>query len=301
MNSVLLASLMLLSAVIIVSATYFYFCQRERKLVRSLQAMLEAAKAGELTIQDFAESDYSSLENDFYNYLMKSELSTEQLQEQKAIIQTLISDISHQSVTPISNILLYAQLLEEKQSRSVQEIHLIQQQTKKLNFLIQSLVKMSRLESGMITPVSKKQLIQPLLQSVVGQFQSNAKEKKIILELLPTNAKANYDLKWADEAIGNILDNAIKYSPQNSSVTLAAETFQMFTRIDVADNGAGISEEEINHIFQRFYRSEKVAEKSGVGVGLYLARQIIEAQNGYIKVKSELGKGTTFSIYLPND
>lgn len=301
MNNLLLISLILLIAVIVIITTVTHFRKRERKLVRSLQGMLEEAKAGELTIQKFEESDYSSLENDFYNYLMQSELTKEQLQEQKAVIQTLISDISHQCVTPISNILLYAQLLEEKQDTPLKEIRLINQQTEKLDFLIQALVKMSRLESGTIVPVSKQQAVLPLLESLVDQFQSNAEDKRMMLEIKPTKAKASYDSKWTGEAIGNILDNAIKYSPNNSLVQLSAESLQMFTRIDVTDNGSGIAEEEINQIFQRFYRSDTAAEKPGIGVGLYLARQIIEAQGGYIKVKSKLGEGTTFSIYLPNE
>ncbi|MBO1304747.1 HAMP domain-containing histidine kinase [Enterococcus sp. 669A] len=293
--TIIVGSLLLLAFV------WSYFHQREKRLMQSLHTMLEEAKKGQLTIHKFEESSYASLENDFYNYLKNSQLSAEQLQEQKQIIQTLISDISHQCVTPIANILLYSQLLEEKQAVPTEEIRLISQQSQKLDFLIQSLVKMSRLESGTIAPVTKQQAVAPLLQALAGQFQSTADAKGIELSITPTAAAAQLDRKWTSEALGNILDNAIKYSPRGSRIDLSAESYQLFTKIEVKDQGIGIAEEEINQIFQRFYRSEAVAEQAGVGVGLYLARQIIEAQGGYIKVTSQVGAGSTFAVYLPNE
>ncbi|MGM0214510.1 sensor histidine kinase [Enterococcus sp. AZ109] len=291
----------LASSALILLLVWYSFRQREKKLIRSLHTLLEEAKNGQLTIHKFQEGDYASLENDFYNYLKQSELSAEMLQEQKQVIQTLISDISHQCVTPIANILLYAQLLEEKQTVPPAEIRLISQQSQKLDFLIQSLVKMSRLESGTIAPVTKQQPITPLLHSLALQFQSKADAKEIRLAIDPTSALAKYDLKWTSEALANILDNAIKYSPNGSQIELSAESYQLFTKIEVKDQGIGISEAEIPHIFQRFYRSAEAAEQAGVGVGLYLARQIVEAQGGYIKVTSQVGAGSTFALYLPNE
>lgn len=110
---------------------------------------------------------------------------------------------------------------------------------------------------------------------------------------------AVYDLKWTMEAVGNIIDNAFKYTPAGGNVTVSVQQYSFFVRIDISDTGIGIAEEEIPKVFTRFYRSFDVADMPGVGIGLYLARYIVEAQKGYIKVFSEKGRGSTFSVFLP--
>ncbi|MGL9728170.1 sensor histidine kinase [Enterococcus sp. DIV0756] len=277
------------------------FRRKQKKVIDSLQEMIAAAASGNLKLTNYEESQRSSLENDLYNYLSSTLVTAENLTEQKQVIQTLISDISHQCVTPIANILLYAQLLEEKDHQETREIKLISQQSKKLDFLIKALVKMSRLEIGTIVPVVKKQSVAPLLALVKKQFQTNLLEKAITLTIKESNESAIYDRKWTSEALSNILDNAIKYSPAGSNIQMTVESTPMFTKISVQDEGNGISEKDQNRIFQRFYRSEDVADLPGIGVGLYLARQIIEAQSGYIKLTSEMGQGSSFSLYLPTE
>lgn len=277
------------------------FRRKQKKRIDSLQEMIAAAASGNLKLTNYEESQQSSLENDLYNYLLSTIVTAEGLTEQKQVIQTLISDISHQCVTPIANILLYAQLLEEKDHQETREIKLISQQSEKLDFLIKALVKMSRLEIGTIIPVVKKQSVAPLLALVKKQFQTNLLEKAITLTIKESNESAIYDRKWTSEALSNILDNAIKYSPAGSNIQMTVESTPMFTKISVQDEGNGISEKDKNRIFQRFYRSEDVADLPGIGVGLYLARQIIEAQSGYIKLTSEMGQGSSFSLYLPTE
>lgn len=277
------------------------FRRKQKKVIDSLQEMIAAAASGNLKLTNYEESQRSSLENDLYNYLSSTLVTAESLTEQKQVIQTLISDISHQCVTPIANILLYAQLLEEKDHQETREIKLISQQSEKLDFLIKALVKMSRLEIGTIVPVVKKQSVAPLLALVKKQFQTNLLENAITLTIKESNESAIYDRKWTSEALSNILDNAIKYSPAGSNIQMTVESTPMFTKISVQDEGNGISEKDQNRIFQRFYRSEDVADLPGIGVGLYLARQIIEAQSGYIKLTSEMGQGSSFSLYLPTE
>ena len=277
------------------------FRRKQKKVIDSLQEMIAAAASGNLKLTNYEESQRSSLENDLYNYLSSTLVTAESLTEQKQVIQTLISDISHQCVTPIANILLYAQLLEEKDHQETCEIKLISQQSEKLDFLIKALVKMSRLEIGTIVPVVKKQSVAPLLALVKKQFQTDLLEKAITLTIKESNESAIYDRKWTSEALSNILDNAIKYSPAGSNIQMTVESTPMFTKISVQDEGNGISEKDQNRIFQRFYRSEDVADLPGIGVGLYLARQIIEAQSGYIKLTSEMEQGSSFSLYLPTE
>lgn len=110
-----------------------------------------------------------------------------------------------------------------------------------------------------------------------------------------------HDINWTTEAVFNILDNAVKYIQAGGNVTLKLEKYEMYARIDIIDNGKGILESDINNIFKRFYRGRDTLNEDGVGLGLYLAREIITKQDGYIKVSSEKDKGSKFSLFLPLD
>ena len=169
----------------------------------------------------------------------------------------------------------------------------------KLDFLIQSLVKLSRMESGIIAVHPEKVGIRQLLEDIRQQFAAKAREKNITLSVCDTDLYVICDLKWTAEALGNIVDNAIKYTLGGGTVQMKVEKYSSFVKVDVIDDGIGIKKEEISKIFGRFYRSLSVADQPGVGVGLFLAREIIQAQKGYVKVKSEIGKGSTFSVFLP--
>lgn len=278
---------------------FIIFQQKQKKRLRLLQEMVDSAAKGQLKITSYEETKMSSLENDLYNYLTSTLVTAESLADQKRVIQRLISDISHQCVTPIANVMLYTQLLEEKNLEDSAEIQLISQQTKKLDFLIKSLVKMSRLETGTIVPVPKKQPLAPLLLSMQEQFRLNLLSKELKLTIVVSEEMAVYDRKWTLEALANIVDNAIKYSPKGGTIRIAVDSSYMFNKIIVQDQGRGIPENEQSKIFQRFYRCEDSADQPGIGVGLSLTRQIIEAQGGYIKVASSVGKGSSFSLCLP--
>lgn len=115
----------------------------------------------------------------------------------------------------------------------------------------------------------------------------------------PENLTVDHDSKWTAEALFNLLDNAVKYTPAGGKITVTVEKWEMYVEIKVADTGKGISESNQAAIFRRFYREEEVHEQPGVGIGLYLAREIVTKQGGYIKVVSELGNGSAFSIMLP--
>lgn len=274
--------------------------RRTRKTMETIEQMLDVAMDGTFTEKDFDESRLSSLETKFAHYLSASEISAKNVAAEKDKIKTLIADISHQTKTPISNLLLYSELLQEEElsesaKNSAEAIHI---QSEKLRFLIASLVKLSRLENGIITLSPKQKMLQPMLESIAEQFRPKAAEKGILLQLQDTKASALFDEKWTAEAIGNIVDNAIKYTNQGS-VTISVVDYEMFTRIDIADTGIGIPESEQAKIFTRFYRSETAKEQEGVGIGLYLAREILSGQGGYIKVASGSGKGATFSVFLP--
>ncbi len=142
--------------------------------------------------------------------------------------------------------------------------------------------------------------MQPLLQGIAEQYTAKAAEKGLSLHLHNTDIYAVFDSKWTAEALANIVDNAVKYT-EHGTITISAVSYEMFVRIDISDTGAGIPESEQSRIFARFYRSGTSQEQEGVGIGLYLARQIISDEGGYIKVISVPGKGSTFSVFLPKE
>ena len=261
--------------------------------------MLDCAIDGELERTEISEEKYSALENSMKQYIDSSFLAGKNQQEQKEVIQKLISDIAHQTLTPISNLKNYGEILSEVSNENQEEIATILEQTEKLDFLIQSLVKLSRMESGIIAVHPEDTAIAQMFASVQQQFNIKAMEKDISLNLFDTDLHAMCDAKWTVEALGNIVDNAIKYTSCGENVQIKAEQYSFFVKIDIIDDGIGIEKEEIPKIFGRFYRSLSVADQPGVGIGLFLAREIIQAQKGYIKVTSKRGKGSTFSVFLP--
>lgn len=272
-----------------------------RRLLKRLDTMLEKAITQGFTEEDYDESLLSVVETKLARYLAASTVSARNLQAEKDKIKTLIADISHQTKTPLANVLLCAQLLSEQpmpeESRAC--VTALEGQAEKLQSLIEALVKTSRLESGVLTLHPQPASLAPMLEEAVAQFAPKAAEKGITFTLAAAEGDGAFDPKWTAEAVCNLLDNAVKYTPAGGSVTVQTHCYELFCRIDVTDTGPGIPEEEQAKVFQRFYRSPANHQAQGVGIGLYLARQIAEGQGGYIKVFSKPGKGAKFSLYLP--
>ncbi len=278
--------------------------RRERRAYRQLNELLDRAMAGTFTEGSCDETALSALESKLRRYLAASLTSKRDLAEERNKVRTLISDISHQTKTPIANLLLYAQLLQEQPlppEAAALTLELTAQ-AQKLSFLIQALVKASRLETGIIAVSPAPQPVLPLIEAAVEMLASKADEKRVALKRgCDAALTAVFDRKWTEEALINLVDNAVKYTPSGGSVAVTAVSYELFTRIDVADTGIGIDEREIPLIFQRFYRCPAVGAREGVGLGLYLAREIASAQGGYIKVKSAPQAGATFSLFLPKE
>lgn len=276
---------------------------KTRKTMENMNHMLDMAMDGKFDETLFNESLLSAVETKLSHYLSASAVSAQNLTGEKEKIKELIADISHQTKTPVANILLYTQLLGEQElpKESMEYVNALNVQTEKLNFLIGSLVKTSRLEAGIFVLHPKINDIYPMLLKVQEQIRAKADEKKIKIELISTDIKACFDEKWTEEAIYNIVDNAVKYTPEGGNITISTTSFNLFTKIDIKDTGIGIPSEEHAKIFGRFYRSKRVSELPGVGIGLYLSRQIVSSEGGYIKLSSMQGEGSTFSVFLPCD
>lgn len=235
----------------------------------------------------------------YYDIMHEGRLQSRQ---DKETLQSLVSDISHQVKTPVANMKLYSGILhrpgipEEKRELF---LNTMDAQIGKLDFLMQSLIKMSRLETGTfaLNPVLAR--LNDTIAQAMNTVWAKAEQKNIELSAqCGADIMVRHDIKWTAEAMGNILDNAIKYTPEGGRVSVTVCPWQFYTRIDISDTGIGIPKEHYNDVFQRFYRAEEVAAEEGVGLGLYLANGIVTRQKGYISVKSKVGEGTTFSVYL---
>ena len=297
--------------------------KREKKLKISILQMLEEASSGSFQDKRFDETSVSEVENRMWNYLENRQTAMERIERDRQRMQSQISDIAHQAVLPVSNIVLYTQLLEENLSNGftgtkineienvqltkaevseiISEITAIRDEIGTLDFLIQSLVKLSRMENGIINLNAEKQQIKPMLVLVKQQFAIKAKNKGIDFLIEDTEETAVFDRKWTLEAVANIVDNAVKYTQEGGKISIHTEALPSLVRIDIADTGIGIREEEQGAVFSRFYRSVETSNSRGVGIGLYIAREVMRAQNGYIRLRSEYGSGSTFSLYFLKD
>ena len=180
-------------------------------------------------------------------------------------------------------------------------LNCLEEQTGKLEFLLQSMIKMSRLETGIIQIQKERENLYQTLTAAVSQIVPAAAQKEIELYVeCEENMMLDYDKKWTEEAIFNVLDNAVKYTSAGGKICVTVIRQEIFTKISVKDNGKGIRLERQAEIFTRFYREPEIHVQNGVGIGLYLTRRILELQNGYIEVHSEIGKGSEFCLYLPN-
>lgn len=276
---------------------------QSRKLLDSLEDMLRAATEGEFTESAFDETRMSRLETELAHYLSASAMSARNVEREKEKIKTLIADISHQTKTPIANLLLYSELLaEEELTQTAREkLAALHGQTEKLQFLIEALVKLSRLENGIIRLRPEDHAVLHLFERVREQYEAKAQQKGLSLTVQETELHAVFDPEWTAEALANLADNAVKYT-KSGEIALSAVAYEMFVRIDVRDTGMGIAEEEQGKIFSRFYRSQSAGESSdGVGIGLYLTREIVSGEGGYLRVQSAVGEGSLFSMYLPRE
>ena len=223
--------------------------------------------------------------------------------EERQELQSLISDISHQVKTPVSNLKMAADTLLEKpvsEAERIDFIRDIRSQTDKLDFLFQALVKTSRLETGVIQLEKKPgRLFDTVAQAMSGIVYAAEKKKIVVSVDCPEDLTVSHDSKWTAEALFNLLDNAVKYTPAGGKIAVSVILWEMYVEIKVSDTGKGISESNQAAIFRRFYREEEVHDQQGVGIGLYLAREIVTQQGGYIKVVSAPGNGAEFSIMLP--
>lgn len=230
--------------------------------------MLDEGIRGEFEESKYDESELSKVESKWKRFLQDSAMAKQNLETEKANIKGLISDISHQTKTPMANIKLYSELLSEQLEEDGMEAELlgqIQAQAQKLEFLIQALTKLSRLETNILEVVPVKSQVKPLLESAVEEIRKKAEKKEIQIKIeMDFEAEAVFDRKWTEEALYNLLDNAVKYSPAGSEVLISTKLYEMWCVIAVSDRGRGISEEEIQRYLGGFIGQKKYSRKKAL-------------------------------------
>lgn len=235
-----------------------------------------------------------------YQVLRESRLRAER---EKKELQALVSDLSHQTKTPIANLKMLNDTLQSREMDEKQRKRFLEaqgSQLEKLDFVIRAMVKTQRLETGVIALEKREVPIQETLADAINGVLALLEQKKLKLQVdCPENLIVSHDARWTAEALFNLLDNAVKYTPEGGRICVSVQSWEMYVKIDVTDSGIGIPERSHAAVFQRFYREPGVHETDGVGIGLYLAREIITMQGGYIKLTSEVQKGSTFSVFLP--
>ena len=229
-----------------------------------------------------------------------SNMQKEVAEQEHNTIKSLLSNISHQIRTPLANITLYAGLLKEEvnESTSFRLADKIEKNAEKLEFFMKELLKSSYSEQEIISVNPKIIELDKIIKKSCQAVELDAMKKNIRIRSENNDYKVFADPKWTEEVFTNIFENAIKYSPSNTEVTIKSILYESFVCVKIIDNGIGIPEQEQGKVFQRFYRGTNVTDKQGFGIGLYLAREVLRKQQGYIKIKSKLNKGTTVEVFL---
>lgn len=274
-------------------------------LVDNLSQRLDDMVSGRNTVNclEQSESVQSLLEqklNQLYYILQKSH---ESVISEKQELQEIISDISHQVKTPITTIKILSDTLNHlnDDDSQIEVLSEMNTQIEKLEFLLLALVKMSRLENGTFTMKGEKKALYYTIEKSVKGILLSTERKNLHLKVdCASDIFVYHDSKWTAEAIFNLLDNAVKYTPENGSISVVVRKQEMYTQIAVSDTGKGIALENQADIFKRFYRETEVHDIEGVGLGLYLSKKIFELQGGFIDVRSVPGEGAVFEGYLPN-
>lgn len=222
----------------------------------------------------------------------------------KEFLRDTISDISHQLKTPIAALNIYNGILQQEAEDPHTVRHfsaLSEQELDRMESLVQSLLKMARLDAGAITLERRSENLSEVLSQVRKQyaFRAGQEEKEILLEG-DGNIVLSCDRVWLTEAMGNLVKNALDHTASGDKIRIRWQQSPCLTQIIVEDTGSGIHPEDLYHIFKRFYRSPFSGDTPGVGLGLPLAKAIIEAHRGSIEVHSELGRGTVFTVNFPD-
>lgn len=253
-----------------------------------------------LKIEDNKDGELSRLRNELYKTTVILREAAENSEEEKEKLSIAIADISHQLKTPLTSIRIMLDNISDNPDmpQEIREdfIQDISKQVEHMSSLVISLLKIAKFDAGTIKMENEEIDAKKLIDSVINNLAILIEIKEIeVITKIDEKAMFIADYKWQQEALTNILKNAIEHSQPKSNVYIIVENTSVFLKIKIKDEGQGIEQKDLKHIFERFYKAKNCNEDS-IGIGLSLAKTIIEQNNGYIKATSEVGKGTLFEI-----
>lgn len=288
--------------ILILSIIFFKYNHSESKKINEITKYIEEINRGnyKLNIEENTEDELSILKNELYKITIMLKEVAENSQKDKTTLKDSLSDISHQIKTPITSILIMLDniLSDENMPEDIKKdfIKDIKREIINIKFLVESILKLSKIDSNSIKFIKKEVFIKDIINEAVKNVSMLSELKNIeIIVSGDDSIKTICDLKWQVEAITNILKNCIEHSYENKKIYINYNQNNMYTELKIEDNGTGIDAKDLPHIFERFYKGKNSSSDS-VGIGLALSKSIIESNNGYIQVDSELNKGTTFII-----
>ena len=290
---------------LVFAGTAVWLGRKNRRLYQEVDRMMDRILDDKVIEQtDLKEGEISALAGKARRIQENLQVEVGGAQREKDQVKSLISNMSHQLKTPLANIMMYEEILEDESlTRAEQEKFLgkMKRQSEKVEWILTSLFKMVKLEQDVIVFEAEGALIRRTLLDAVNLIYDKAQRRQIEIETeyFP-ECRLYHNPKWTTEVFANILENAVKYTPQSGRITIGMRRYEMYTEIWFRDTGMGIAKEEITEIFKRFYRSRAAENMDGSGIGLYLSKLILEKEKGYMNVASEPGKGSCFSVFLQN-
>lgn len=300
-NIILNIILIVLFSVLYMAIIFIYLKQRDKKINQITQYINEIKnRKYDLNINENSEDELSSLKNELYKITIMLKEESEISRQDKEKIKMSVEDISHQLKTPLTSIMIMLDNLKDNpnmdEDTKQKFIFEISKQVDWINWLVISILKLSRLEADVVKFSNNKINVKKFIDEIIGNLEIpiEIKNQKISIEG-DEDASFIGDYKWQQEAITNIIKNAIEHNKENGKITIKYEENVLFTKITIIDEGQGIAKEDLKHIFERFYKAQNSSDNS-VGIGLSLAKNIIEKNNGMINCKSEIGNGTEFIV-----
>lgn len=285
----------------LILAVLFYFRHRQREIEKLCHYMRQVSRGNfNIDVSGNRDTELSSLKNELYKVTVLLKEQASGAAESRRALADAMADISHQLKTPLTSVrVLTDNLLENEEMEPALRSRFLREISGQLSgviWLINALLKISRLDAGVVEMETRELSLKTLLEEVCSKLEFLSEFRQVALKLeISENIRIQGDGCWLEEAFLNLVKNALEYSCPGEAVEIAAEENEVYTQVLVRDHGEGMDAEEQRHLFERFYRG-KSAGKDSVGIGLALSKEIIQRQGGYIFVDSALGKGTVFSV-----
>lgn len=251
----------------------------------------------DMNIDDNTEGELSILKNNLYKVITLLQSQNEYLKNDKLYLADSIADISHQLKTPLTSMMVMCELLENEENSDKRRefVTVINNQLSKMKWLITNILKISKLDADATEFKRDEVSISKVLDDSLKPFALTAELKNIIIENKSNDFVFNGDENWTVEAVSNIVKNCLEHTNDGGKIIIASDSTNLYNKLTISDNGCGIAEEDLPHIFERFYHG-KNSSKDSVGIGLALAKTIFEKENASVTVESEQGRGSAFEI-----